>query len=189
MSHLLRAAFPNVATERTTYVNRIRLRHLSRDRTPSLVPPPSPVVHMSAAVSQVQLQTENTRLKARVAELELENRQLVQVGATLEQQMQHLCSSSCHLLHGPDTLERFQRFSIDAIIAEIKQFAPDLLHLFNRLGDVRRNALDGSDDMAVEEIKALTALCTLINAKSRMMKGLQLFMGMMLVARGTSRQV
>ena len=95
--------------------------------------------------------------------------------------MQHLRSSSCLLLQGPDTLESIHHLAIDAVIAEIKQLAPDLHHLFNRLGDVRRN------DLAVEEIKALRALCTLINAKSRMMKGLQLFMGMMLVARGTSR--
>ena len=64
VSYVLHEAFPNAATECTTYVNGIRLRHLSRNRTPSFVPPPSPVVHMSATVSQIQLQTENTRLKA-----------------------------------------------------------------------------------------------------------------------------
>ena len=107
VSYVLREVFPNAATERTTYVNGIRLRHLSQMYTISF-PPSKSSRSLSATVCHIELQTENTTLKARVAELELENRQLVQVGATLEQQMQHLCSLSCLLLHGPDTLERFQ---------------------------------------------------------------------------------
>ena len=103
--------------------------------------------------------------------------------------MQCLSTSSSILIHGPDTVEGFESFSIDAVISEVKQCSPDLLSLFNRLGDVRRNVPDDCDDLAAEEIKALIALCTLLNAKSRKVKGMQLFMGMMLTARATSRQV
>jgi len=106
-----------------------------------------------------------------------------------EQQLQRLSTSSSILIHGPDTVERFERFSIDAVISEVKQFSPDLLGLFNRLADVRRNVADDYDDLTAEEIKVLIALGTLLNAKSRKVKGMQLFMSMMLTARATSRQV
>ena len=103
--------------------------------------------------------------------------------------MQCLSTPGSILIHGPDTVEGFESFSIDAVISEVKQCSPDLLSLFNRLGDVRQNVPDDCDDLAAEEIKAFIALCTLLNAKSRKVKGMQLFMGMMLTARATSRQV
>ena len=39
------------------------------------------------------------------------------------------------------------------------------------------------------EIKAVTSLCSLLNARSVRTKGLQLLISMMLVARATSKQV
>ena len=39
------------------------------------------------------------------------------------------------------------------------------------------------------EIKVLVSLCTLLNARSSRTIGLQLFLSLMLVARGTAKQV
>ena len=165
--NLLQLAFPHATTERTTYITGIRRRPASMV---SLVPSlpiqlsPSAVSPLSRAQS---IQAENTRLLARVTALESENQQLFRL---YEQQMQCLSTSSSILIHGPDTVEGFESFSRDTVISEVKQCSPDLLSLFNRLGDVRRNVPDDCDDLAAEEIKALIALCTLLNAKSRKVK-------------------
>ena len=51
----------------------------------------------------------------------------------------------------------------------------------------QRNARDGA--RPDEELKAVMALCTLLNARSARTKGLQLMVSLMLVARATGRQV
>lgn len=86
-------------------------------------------------------------------------------------------------------MEGFEKFSLDTVLSEVKTLAPNLLSLFNRLAAAERNQSDGSDEVALEGIKALVALCVLINARSRRAKGLQLFMSTMLIARATSKQV
>ena len=45
------------------------------------------------------------------------------------------------------------------------------------------------DGIPGEELKGVMALCTLLNAKSVRVKGLQLMISLMLVARGAGRQV
>ena len=75
------------------------------------------------------------------------------------------------------------------MLSEVKALAPDLLSLFNQLAAAERNQSDSSDDMALEGIKALVALCVLTNARSRRAKGFQLFMSTMLIAHATSKQV
>ena len=52
---------------------------------------------------------------------------------------------------------------------------------------MQRNARDGA--RPDEELKAVMALCTLLNARSARVKGLQLMVSLMLVARATGRQV
>ena len=145
---LLQWVFPHATTEHTTYITGIRCWPASTPELFSLVPSP-PITQLSSAavspLSQVQsIQAENTWLLARVAELESENQQLIQV---YEQQLQRLSTSSSILIHGSDTVERFERFSIDAVISVVKQFGPDLLGQFNRLADVRRNLADDYDDL------------------------------------------
>ena len=92
-------------------------------------------------------------------------------------------------VHSPDNLEGFENFSLDTVLSEVKTLAPNLLSIFNQLAAAERNQSDSSDKVALEGIKALVALCVLINARSRRAKGLQLFMSTMLIARATSKQV
>lgn len=194
ISRILRQAFPAVVTERSTFAIGVRRRSSSSALSPSsqssLVSPPN----LSQAITH-PLQLENARLLARVHQLEQENQHLKSLiredsvhPSTLEQEVLRLTLSPV-FVHGPDNLEGFEKFSLDTVLSEVKTLAPNLLSLFNRLAAAKRNQSDGSDEVALEGIKALVALCVLINARSRRAKGLQLFMSTMLIARATSKQV
>ena len=120
------------------------------------------------------LQTQNAALLQRVSELEAQNDNLLGGDriplSVLERQICNLVSSSTLLSHGPDSPERLEGFTLDAFMREVKSLAPDLLHLFNTLGETRRNTGDEEEGMMTEEIKVLCSLCTLINARSRRVK-------------------
>ena len=74
---------------------------------------------------QKQVQT----LEARVLELE-------RIQATsfcpelLAQQVQHVLQPGLQVFDGPDSLEHFSNFSVDAVIAELQTNAPDVYRLF-----------------------------------------------------------
>ena len=76
------------------------------------------------------------------------------------------------LLHGPDTVEHFERFSMSAVIAELQSSCPEVYTLVQQLGSTQRNARDGA--LPDEELKGVMAICTLLNARSARVKGLQL---------------
>ena len=66
--------------------------------------------------------------------------------------------------------------------------APSCTSLYSNLVySTPRNARDGA--RPDEELKAVMALCTLLNARSARTKGFQLMVSLMLVARATGRQV
>ena len=91
------------------------------------------------------------------------------------------------IMHGPDTLERLQSFTIDTELAELHTYAPDLLQLFETLGQTSRNI--HGNDLAVEQIKGFVSICTLLNARTHRAKGLELLISIMLIACATSKQV
>ena len=97
-----------------------------------------------------------------------------------------LCSWQI-LLHGPDTVECFEQFSKSAVIAELQSSCPEVYKLVQQLGSTQRNARDGA--LPDKELKGLMAICTLSNVLSARVKGLQLMVSLMLVARVTGRQV
>ena len=76
---------------------------------------------------------------------------------------------------------------MSAVISELQSDCPELYKLVQQLGSTQRNARDGT--RPDEELKAVMALCTLLNALSARTKGLQLMVSLMLVARATGRQV
>ena len=113
---------------------------------------------------------------------------------SVAQYQQLLCSevdsavcSRQMLLHGPDTVERFSEFSMSAVITELQASCPQLYQLVQQLGCTQRNARDGC--LPDEELKGVMVVSTLLNARSVRVKGLQLMISLMLVARATSRQV
>ena len=76
---------------------------------------------------------------------------------------------------------------MSAVISELQSDCPELYKLVQQLGSTQRNARD--DARPDEELKAVMALCTLLNARSARTKGLQLMVSLILVARATGRQV
>ena len=106
----------------------------------------------------------------------------------LNSQIRNLTSPSTLVSHGPDTPERLQKFTLNAVITEVRVLVPDLLSLLCTLGETKRNANE-KQGLMTEDIKALCSLCILLNARSMRVKGLQLMISMMLTAHGTSNQV
>lgn len=92
-------------------------------------------------------------------------------------------------LHGPDTMERFSSFTMESVVQEISLQAPQLYQLFHRVGKSQRNRHPETEGYTVEEIKAVMSLCTLLNASTSRARGVQLLMGLGLIARGTHKQV
>ena len=107
---------------------------------------------------------------------------------------QHLCSeidsavcSSQMLRHGPDTVQRFSEFSMSNVITELQASCPLLYKLVQQLGSTQRNARHGA--LSDEELKGVMAICTLLNARSARVKGVQLMISLMLVARAAGIHV
>ena len=122
-------------------------------------------------------------LQARVRELERTT------PVSLGQQADLLVSKNNTLIAcGPDSYEHFQDFSIDGMIHELREQVPDVYAFFMHLGDVERNVSPG-EVSSTQELKAVSSLCTLLNARCNRVKGMQLLISMMLLARSTGRQV
>ena len=140
----------------------------------------------------------NVQLVAKVKDLEATIRQQDQQLASMteslstslvhqaNQVVQHATQQICH---GPDTIEHFNAFSVDEVMRELQSHAPDVYQLFQTLGNTQRNRKSGQSIYTPEELKALMSACILLNARSNRVKGLQLLMSIMLVARSTSKQV
>ena len=107
---------------------------------------------------------------------------------SLRQQADQLINKSNTLTAcGPDIREHFYGFSVDRMIHDICEQVPDVYALFMQLGDVEKNVSSGGT--SAEELKAVSALCTVLNARCSRMKGMQLLISMMLIARSTGRKV
>ncbi len=128
----------------------------------------------------------NKMLMARVQQLE-QHIQPVRCIVPYQAEFSLLLSESSMLSSGPNTLENLKNFSLSTLIEDVRNKAPDLFDIFQHLGDTQRNRTN--DDATHEDIKALTSLCVLANARSQRVKGLQLFLSIMLIARAVNKQV
>ena len=190
VSRLIREAFPHTESKAC---GKSRQKHiLGLERIPSAPSDSSftesqcstsePVSHTTGHTSSYSdLLIENQQLKARIRELERTS------ATSLCCQADRVISHKSALTHGPNSFDSFHEFNFKAIVAELQSHAPDLYHLYMILGDTTRN--QEKEEVTMEEVKAVASMCSLINARSARMKGLQLLVSMMLVARATSRQV
>ena len=141
-----------------------------------------------------QLEQQNQKLTERVHKLEQELQSIRQASATsstvIKDEFILLLREGGVLCCGPNSLEHLDSFSLADVIRDIRRLAPNLYTLFCDLGDTDRNARLGDEIITThEEIKALTSICVLANARSRRIKGVQLFLSIMLVARAVNKQV
>ena len=123
----------------------------------------------------------NRELQAKIQHLEAKIYELERTStASLVQQADEL-SHKCHTVCGPDTYEHVSEFSLDTVIGELKEQVPDIYDFFMKLANVQRN-IDSSGKSSTQEVKAISVLYTVFNARSRRVKGMQLLMSMMLIA-------
>lgn len=54
--------------------------------------------------------------------------------ASLDYQMDRIVNCSLQIYHGPDRMKYFDDFSVDHVISEVRQHAPDILQLLALLG-------------------------------------------------------
>ena len=131
-----------------------------------------------------QLREQLRIMEERVRELEQ-----AQAKSHLVDQMNALPVSSNAIQHGPDTIDHFTDLSMEKLLSECKQFAPDVLRILQTIGHLDPDSLGGEDLGDSKDGKVVMALCTLLKSRSRKVLGLQLLVSFMLVARSTSRQV
>ena len=142
---------------------------------------------MEAASSQPN-SGDRDQLVRRIHELEERLQRYEDFGHLLHE-ADNMVAQSVICQRGPDTLLRLDEISFDGIIDEFQSYTPELYHLFLQLGDSKRHQLPQQSALTVQEIKTVTSMCTIFNARSQRFKGLQLLISMMLIARGTGKQV
>lgn len=195
VAHLIQQAFPNAESK---VAGKSRSKHIlgiqpvTNTASLRLEGDPSTSTQLSTPQLTKLLETEraeNEKLHEKIAILEARVHDLMQTTpVNLGQQADQLINKSNTLTAcGPDTHEHFYGFSVDRMIHELREQIPDVYALFMQLGDVERNVSSGGT--GVEELKAVSALCTLLNARCSRMKGMQLLISMMLIAWSTGRQV
>ena len=128
----------------------------------------------------------NREMQERVHHLE---QQVSAMTDVLDQQMGSVLQHGRQVVHGPDTPERFDTFSIDTVIAELQSNAPDLYQLVMTLAKTDRNRPSEDDGINAEQCRAIMSMCSLLKARSVRVKGVQLLISLMLIARATHRQV
>ena len=123
-----------------------------------------PLQISAVSVPDLQLlKSENAKLKEKVSNLETSLASMEQSSLTIaniESETEQLISCS-YISYGPNTVEHLNSFSISAILSTIKAKAPNL---FQTLGNTSRNLSESHLGLAVEQLKALVSICTLLNS-------------------------
>ena len=84
-------------------------------------------------------------------------------------EMNGLLTPNLSLYHGPNTIENFDKFSMDDLVGELVKLAPNLYELFQTLGQTHRHGEGEGDD-----VMAVMSLCTLLKCRSQKVLGVQL---------------
>ena len=155
VSHLVQAAFPNARSKRVGQQRVTRLVGIQKRQ-------PTPQIDPDQLL--VELQLERERRIALEQEVSMLKEQLDQgsgaVVQLLRSEIDQAASLKQTVMHGPDTLEWFQEFSMGTVIEELKASCPNVYSLQKQLADTDRNAREGV--LPGEELKVVMALCTLL---------------------------
>ena len=83
--------------------------------------------------------------------------------------------------------QRFQTFSIDHVIAELKTHAPDVYKLIFKLAVGTTRTLEEGEMSNLTELRTATSLCTLLKNRSMRVLGVQLLLTCQLLEQQASR--
>ena len=143
---------------------------------------------LTAALKRIEeLERENHLLQHKVDEQAQQHHSLISA-ATLDSELSGLLCSDLSVFHGPDTIEHFDGFSVDGVLAEMRSHAPAVLQLLNTIGQSSRHD-DGTDLARLSQLRVMTSLTSLLKCRSVQVLGIQLLITFMLIARSTNKQV
>ena len=206
ISHFVKEAFPNaehkkMGKQRQTYV-------LGIEAVPETSTSPQVSTESQPLQQEVEkLQQELCCSKEEITNLQDEVGEYKRKLAAMQQEVAELRASSVSpsLLHsqmqvalrpsnivysGPSTIERFQSFSVQGAISELKRLAPDVYKLMATIGTTCTLDSEGEDrETRLSELRCVTSLCALLKNRSTKVLGIQLLVTFMLIARATSKQV
>ena len=136
-----------------------------------------------------QLQEQVAHLQHQVAEMEKSKSYPVSI-VSMDEQLTSVMNPSNSVMHGTDATQHFKQFTVEIVIQELKEHAPDVYDLFTKLALPHRHTQDDSDTpLRVDQLNVVIALCTLLKGRSIRVLGLQLLIAFMLIARATNKQV
>ena len=142
---------------------------------------------LKAALKKIEeLEHENRLLQNRIDEQERQEHSRV-LATTLDAQVSRLLCSDLSVFHGPDTIEHFNDFSVDAALAEIRNHAPAVVELLDTMGQSNRH--ERSELSQLSQLRVMTSLTSLLKCRSVQVLGIQLLITFMLIARSTNKQV
>lgn len=159
----------------------------------SQVPASTPDHSVKVLKESLEVEKKNDELMMYIQQLEKQNAELIRAQSkafwpeAIENQVTKLMNPAHCVHHGPDTLDQMEKFSLDAIITEIRAHAPDVFRLINVIGGSDR--LADSDITQVTQLRSVSSLLTLLKCRSVKVLGVQLLLTFMLIAQATSRQV
>ena len=131
------------------------------------------------------LESQLERSQQRVAELE--NTLETQISLpVLQNQIAVVLDTRHQVYHGPNTVENFHNFSIESVISELRNHAPDVFQLLQLLGKISDQESEGC---TFHNLRPLTAIIALLKNRSVRLLGVQLLLTFTLIARATNKQV
>ena len=131
------------------------------------------------------LESQLERSQQRVAELESTLKAQISL-PVLENQIEAVLDTRYQVYHGPNTLKNFHNFSIESVISELQNHAPDVFQLLQLVGKISDQECDGR---ILHNLRPLTAMIALLKNRSVRLLGVQLLLTFTLIARATNKQV
>ena len=186
---IIQEAFPHIIiSKRSThqkaiYIVGVELRPAPASASPSKAEAqePGPACSRNELIERIQV------LEGRVRELERSrDHTIIGFRNQLAQEADQVISYNEQAFHGPDSTENIAKFSLDTLVDELRSQAPSLYGLLQDVGHTSRNE-STTERICTEELKTVTSMCVLLNARTNRCNGMQLLISLMLIARATNK--
>ena len=187
----IQEAFPHVESKRSTHQKSTYIVGVELRPAPASVtsPPKAEAREPGPTCSQKELIERIQVLEGRVRELESSrNDTITGFRNHLAMEADQVISYNEQVFHGPDSTDNLAKFSLDTLVDELRSQAPSLYGLLQEVGHTSRNH-SATEGICTEELKTVTSMCVLLNARTNRCNGMQLLMSLMLIVRATNKQV
>ena len=191
VSNAITTAFPNTYSRASTHNRKKHIFGLEKRPTTDHVqtcatPSTSREAQLTLEIQQLQQQVLSQQ--SRICELEKQVQESSALSPlSLESQVEDVLSNEFSAYHGPNTISHFHEFSLDRLVSEFKECAPDVWQLIDTLGNSTR--FEDDYQKAIAESRVVSIMSCILKCRSQRTLGLQLLITLMLIARATSRRV